>query len=452
MVNSKQLDRTISLTGAVCTLIGYVVGASIFILVGPLAGEAGPALWVAYILAAIPAIFVCFTSAQMASVLPVTGANYVAASRTLSPFWGFMMAWTVMITTGVGMALLAYGFAEYLGYLVGGVNLMLIALAVVVFFGALNYIGVRLSVAIQVIMVVEFILALLIFGVAGLFTIDTTLMVPLFPEGFGAVAIVAITAYFSYSGFAIIADMGGEIKNPSRNIPIALGISLFAVFMMYTLVTISLVGNMDWRELGTMPAAVAKTSEVFLPGWLAIFIAFSALFAAATSIHAVIMASARQVFALANDRVWPEIFSRVSRFKTPGNSIILITAISAGGILIGTTILNYAVITVVGFMLMQTLIGLSVWRMPRIMPEQFARAPFRLKPFWRNFFCWGLVILSLIFLVAGVSTSIESAFIYLAFVALGIVWYFYRKASLLKKGIDITRVLTRDNINEDIDD
>lgn len=450
MGKENQLDRSISLAGAVFTLIGYVVGASIFILVGPLAGEAGPALWLAYILASIPAFFVCFTSAQMASVLPVTGANYVAASRAISPFWGFMMAWTVMITTGVGMALLAYGFAEYLGHLLGGVNLMLVALAVVFFFGTLNYIGVRLSVAIQVIMVVEFILALLIFGIAGLFSIDTALMVPMFPGGFGAVAIVAITAYFSYSGFAIIADMGGEIKNPSRNIPIALGIALFMVFIMYTLVTISLVGNMDWRELGTMPAAVAKTSEVFLPGWLAMVIAFSALFAAATSIHAVIMASARQVFALANDRIWPEAFARVNRFKTPGNAIILITVISAGGILIGTTILNYAVITVIGFMLMQILIGLSVWRMPRVMPEQFARAPFKLKSFWRNFFCWGLVVLSVVFMVAGVSTSIESTLIYLVCLALGMVWYFYRKAALHKEGVGITRLLSGESDSEEL--
>ena len=163
----NKLERTISLPGAVSTLIGYVVGASIFVLVGPLAGDAGPALWLAYLMAAIPAVFVCFTSAQMASILPVTGANYVAASRTLSPFWGFMMVWTVVVTTAVGQALLAYGFAEYLSYLVGDINIMLTALAIVLVFGVLNYVGVKLSVAVQLIMVVEFILALLIFGIGG---------------------------------------------------------------------------------------------------------------------------------------------------------------------------------------------------------------------------------------------------------------------------------------------
>lgn len=442
----NKLERSISLGGALFTLIGYVVGASIFVLVGPLAGDSGPALWLAYILAAIPALFVCFTSAQMASILPVTGANYVAASRTLSPFWGFMMVWTLIVTTAVGQALLAYGFAEYLNYLVGGVNLMLTALAIVAVFGVLNYIGVQLSVAIQVIMVVEFIIALLIFGVGGLFSLDRGLMVPLMPNGFAAVMIVAVTAYFSYSGFMIIADMGGEIKNPSRNIPIALAVSLVMVLVMYTLVTVSLVGNMDWRTLGGMEAAVAKTSELFLPPWMAVIISFSALFAAATTIHAVILSSSRQVFALARDRIWPEIFGKVNRFKAPGNAVLFITVVSMLGIIIGTSIQNYANVTVLGFMIIQILIGLSVWRIPRLMPENYARAPFKLSPFWRSFFCWGLVAISAVFLVIGIATSPESTLIYFVCLVLGVGWYLHRQRALRRQGIDLKERLAGDQI------
>ncbi|NMD43286.1 MAG: amino acid permease [Firmicutes bacterium] len=440
----NKLERTISLGGALFTLIGYVVGASIFVLVGPLAGDAGPALWLAYVLAAIPALFVCFTSAQMASILPVTGANYVAASRTLSPFWGFMMVWTLIVTTAVGQALLAYGFAEYLQYLLGDINIMLTALAIVAVFGILNYVGVQLSVAIQVIMVVEFIIALLIFGIGGLFTIDRTLMVPLMPNGFAAVMVVAVTAYFSYSGFMIIADMGGEIKKPSRNIPIALAVSLLMVLVMYTLVTVSLVGNMDWRVLGGLEAAVAKTSELFLPQWMAVIISFSALFAAATTIHAVILSSSRQVFALAQDRIWPEIFGKINRFKAPGNAVLFITLVSMVGILIGTSIQNYANVTVLGFMIIQILIGLSVWRIPRLMPENYARAPFKLNRFWRGFFCWGLVAISTVFLVIGIVTSFESTLIYFVCLLVGIGWYFYRKRTLSSKGVDLEMKLSGD--------
>lgn len=439
----NKLERTISLPGAVSTLIGYVVGASIFVLVGPLAGDAGPALWLAYLMAAIPAVFVCFTSAQMASILPVTGANYVAASRTLSPFWGFMMVWTVVVTTAVGQALLAYGFAEYLSYLVGDINIMLTALAIVLVFGVLNYVGVKLSVAVQLIMVVEFVLALLIFGIGGLFTLDPNLMVPLMPNGFAAVVAVAVTAYFSYSGFMIIADMGGEIKNPSRNIPIALAISLFMVLLMYTLVAVSLVGNMDWRVLGSMEAAVAQTSELFLPKWMAIIISLSALFAAATTIHAVILSSSRQVFALAQDRIWPEALGKVNKFNAPGNAVLFITFVSMLGILIGTSIQNYANVTVLGFMIMQILIGLSMWKIPRAMPENYARAPFKLSNFWRGFFCWGLVAISAVFLVIGVVTSLESTLIYFSCLIVGVLWYFYRRAALRKQGVDLKDLLSK---------
>ncbi len=318
---------------------------------------------------------------------------------------------------------------------------MLIAVVVVLVFGLLNYIGVRLSVTVQAIMVLEFIIALLIFGIGGLFSIDRNLMVPLMPSGFGMIMTVAVMAYFSYSGFMIIADMGGEIKNPSRNIPVALGVSLLMVFVMYTLVTISLVGNMDWRALGGMEAAVGQTAELFLPKWLAVIVSFSALFAAATTIHAVIMSSSRQVFALAQDKIWPEILGKVNAFKTPGNAVILITAVSLIGILIGTTIKNYANVTAIGFMIVQMLIALSMLRIPRVMPENYARAPYKLNNFWRGFFCWGLLVISAIFFIIGIVDSLPSMVIYFSCLALGILYYFFRKAALSRQGIDIRQIL-----------
>ena len=263
------------------------------------------------------------------------------------------------------------------------------------------------------------------------------------PNGFAAVVAVAVTAYFSYSGFTIIADMGGEIKNPSRNIPIALAISLFMVLLMYTLVAVSLVGNMDWRVLGSMEAAVAQTSELFLPKWMAIIISLSALFAAATTIHAVILSSSRQVFALAQDRIWPEALGKVNKFNTPGNAVLFITFVSMLGILIGTSIQNYANVTVLGFMIMQILIGLSVWKIPRAMPENYARAPFKLNKFWRGFFCWGLVAISAVFLVIGVVTSLESTLIYFSCLIVGVFWYFYRRAALRKQGVDLKDLLSK---------
>jgi len=105
---NEELKRGLGLGGAVSIFIGYVIGASIFILIGPIAFKTGPALWVTYLIASLPAIFMCFTSAQIGSTLPVAGANYVLVSRTMGPFWGFMTVWTILITTLIGIPLIAF--------------------------------------------------------------------------------------------------------------------------------------------------------------------------------------------------------------------------------------------------------------------------------------------------------------------------------------------------------
>jgi len=84
------LKRTVSLSSAACIIVGYVVGATIFILPGSLAATVGPAVFIAYALAGIPAILAGFVMAQIGSALPVSGAIYVLFRPTLSPFLGFL--------------------------------------------------------------------------------------------------------------------------------------------------------------------------------------------------------------------------------------------------------------------------------------------------------------------------------------------------------------------------
>ena len=143
---AQHLERTIGLAGTVSTLIGYVIGASIFILPGELAASSGPAIALSYLLAAVPAVFCCFVSAQIGSVFPVSGANYVAVSRVISPFAGFLMVWVLMAALIVGVPLVAYGFADYLAFFLPALNRTLVAAAAVVFFVCINIRGTRVSV------------------------------------------------------------------------------------------------------------------------------------------------------------------------------------------------------------------------------------------------------------------------------------------------------------------
>lgn len=425
------MERRIGLGGAVFTLVGYVVGASIFILPGELAATTGPGVCLAFLVAAVPAFFTCVISAQIGSMFPTSGATYVAVRTALSPFWGFMLVWTIIVSATIAIPFVAYGFADYLNYFVPGMPPMPVAAMTVVGFGVLNLAGVRLIVWLQALLVSWFLVTLLGFGIGGLLHADPANWRPLFPEGKSAILIAAIPAYLSYSGLAVIAELGEEIKNPRRTIPLCLFISFAIILLVYTLVPLALTGLIAWTELGTTEAVVGRAAEMFMPKWLASVVAVSALAAAATSINGILLAQSRDIFALARDRIVPPAFGRISpRSGGPNLAVLLLTGMSLLGVLYGRSITEYAIMTVQGVMFLQILAGLAVFRLPKLMPQEFADSPSPLSPAVHNMFCVGLVVVSALFILVGAVESPRSTGVMLALVAVGAVYYAVRRRVL----------------------
>ncbi len=264
-MEGQKLERSIGLGGAAATLVGYVVGASIFILPGELAASTGPAIFLSFLLASIPALLSCFVTAQIGCVYPVSGGPYIAASRNLSPFAGFMLVWSLMLGATIGIPLIAYGFADYLAFFIPGVPQMVVALGLVALFAVINLLGARLSVLAQSIMVAGFLLALFVFGIFGLPHIQRAHLEPLFPNGIGPVIGAAIPAYFSYVGFSMIADFAGEVKNPGKTIPKALLIAFSCIVFFYTLVPFTLVGIVAWAISPRPPHPLLLRRRRFYP-------------------------------------------------------------------------------------------------------------------------------------------------------------------------------------------
>ncbi len=440
-----ELKRALGLGSAVSIIIGYTIGAGIFVLIGPLAFKTGPALWVTFLVASLPALFMCFTSAQLGSALPVAGANYVITSRTMGPFWGFMTVWSIIITTLIGVPLVAYGFAEYLSLFITGLDPMWTAVIITLLFGAINLLGISIMGWIQNIMVIVFISAILIFGFGGLFNINPAYAFPLFQTGISPVLVAAIPAYFSFVGFMVIVDLGEEIKNPSRNIPLALLLSFLAILIAYFIVSFSLTGVLPWESLKDMKGAMAVASKEFLPGWVTMLIQFGAILAALTSINAILATSPREVFALARDKVFPGWLAMTGeRFKAPYMAIIVVTLLSVGGILLGAGIVEYAFVTVMGVMTIHIFVAIGVLRLKSKLPSHYNQASFKLKGFWRIFWPIGVIIIGFIYILLGFVESPISVGIFFGAIGLGIFLYLERRWRLKKNGLDIADILEKD--------
>jgi len=421
----KTLSRTINLPSAAFLIIGYVVGATIFILPGTLAAVAGPAVYIAYLLAAVPAIFACFVMAVVGSAIPASGSLYLLIRDALSPMLGFLYIWLMVAMAALVTPLVAMGFADYLSHFYAGLDSKIVTISVIVLIIAINYVGMKVASGLQNLMVVGFILALLIFAFGGLPHVDPALMKPLFPLGWSPIVVAATTAYFSYAGIFIIAEVAGEIKTPGRTIPLAIFLSFTVILLLYTLVPLVLSGILNWESIGTVKMAVVTAAQRFLPAWLVTFIAVGALLAAATSVNGIIMGLSRDFYKGAKSGLFPRYFAAIHPlFNTPGRAVLVIGALSLAGAFAGGSIVQYAQIAVMELMIIQIMTGIALLKLPGKMPEVYDASTFKLGKIALRFVCICYIVFSAIFLLV-LGMEQPGAVVYgLIFIAMGCSWYF----------------------------
>jgi APA family basic amino acid/polyamine antiporter len=429
------MTRSIGLWGAVVTLVGIVIGVSIYILPGALAATAGPAVILSYLLAAFLAVFSCTVAAQLGAALPVSGASFVSVSRLVSPMWGFLAVWMNLGGGVVGVALLAFGFADYLQLVWPAADRTTAAAALVIALGGLNLLGARDTIIGQALMVAAFMIALVVFVAAGGAHVVADRLMPFMPNGLGPVLSAAIPAYFSFAGFTFIIDIGGEIKDPARNIPRALAISFLLVLAVYVAVATVIVGNVPWQELGGVSAPVGEVAGRVLPGWLATGITLTAIAAAATSVNAILLAYSRDLLAMARVGLLPQALTRISpRHGEPSNGVLLTTALCLGAVLIGARVTDYAVLAVVGLLALQILLAMAALRLPKIMTERYRVAGFRLKRRPLRFFAVGLAVCSTAFLVIVLVDSAGLLLLAAGYLGIGLGCFALQNAALARRG------------------
>ncbi|MHC3439196.1 APC family permease [Natrialbaceae archaeon A-gly3] len=370
------MERNIGLIGATSIIVGLVIGAGAFVLPGALAGSTGPAAFLAILVAAIPAVFVGLFNAQLGSALPATGGNYVYISRLVSPRFGFLIAWMFIIQAIAATTLVASGFSGYVTLLVdippqiGNVGL-------VIGFLLLNIVGLQVAKQAQIAMVLFIVGTILLYAIPGLQVIDAANYQPLFPRGVSPLFAAVGSFYFSYIGVTAITELGGEIKNPTRNLPLSLGLSIGIVALLYTALVFTLVGVENWQQLGNMDAAIAETSQLFLPSWMTTVITLGAIVAIATTINATFAALSRTIMRAGRERALPRILGdRHDRFGTPLYALLLIGLPSIVLVGIDPGLPFVSTIAVLVILLTNFLLGIALYRLPEAYPEQYQNADF----------------------------------------------------------------------------
>ncbi|QSG01369.1 amino acid permease [Natranaeroarchaeum sulfidigenes] len=349
---AEELERDLGLVAVVAISMGAMIGSGIFILPGLAMAEAGPSVILAFVIAALLVLPAAISIAELGTAMPEAGGDYIFIERGMGPGAGTIAGlgtWLMLMFKGAlalvgGMLYLGPIFdrlgVDVSGELVGpfpiesaaiGLSyaleityLELIAVVIGALLITINVVGVKQTGGLQKILVLVMMFILGGFVALSMGNIEGGSYDGFFEEG--AVGLFAATAMvlISYGGVTKVAAVAEEIKNPGRNLPLGLLLSLGLTTALYALIVFVLVGVVDAETLAGSDIPMVDGTEPFFGFIGVLLIIVAAMFALISTANAGILTASRYPFALSRDNLLPDEFATVSdRFHTPVTAILI---------------------------------------------------------------------------------------------------------------------------------
>jgi APA family basic amino acid/polyamine antiporter len=323
----NELRRSLGVFDAVVIGLGSMIGAGIFAALGPAAHAAGSGLLLGLALAAVVAYCNATSSARLAALYPASGGTYLYGRERLGDFWGYLAGWGFVVGKTASCAAMALTVGSY----AWPSQAHAVAVAAVVALTAVNYVGVQKSAWLTRI-IVAVVLAVLAAVVVAVFTSHGAGAEHLRPAGVtvGGVIQAAGLLFFAFAGYARIATLGEEVRDPARTIPRAIPLALAIALAVYALVAVAALAALGPRRLAEASAPLSEAVRAAGMGWLAPVVQVGAAVAALGSLLALILGVSRTTLAMARDRHLPHALAAVHpRFGVPHRAELLIGVVVA---------------------------------------------------------------------------------------------------------------------------
>jgi APA family basic amino acid/polyamine antiporter len=324
----NELRRTLGVGDAVVIGLGSMVGAGIFAAPAPAAHAAGSGLLLGLAVAAVVAYCNAMSSARLAALYPASGGTYVYGRERLGEFWGYLAGWAFVVGKTASCAAMALTVGAY----VWPGQAHAVAVAAVVALTAANYGGVRKSawltrviVAVVLAVLASVVVVSLTSGEADAGRLDVGVS-----GGAGGALQAAGLLFFAFAGYARIATLGEEVRDPARTIPRAIPLALGIALVVYAAVAVAVLSVLGSKGLGEAAAPLADAVRAAgVPG-LAPVVRVGAALAALGSLLALILGVSRTTLAMARDRHLPGALAAVHpRFRVPHRAELAVGAVVA---------------------------------------------------------------------------------------------------------------------------
>jgi amino acid transporter len=337
-----QLERTLGFKEALMIGVGTMVGAGIFVLPGAAAALAGPASSLGFVTAGAIAMLTALSASELATAMPASGGPYHFINKGLGPLFGSIAGLGNWLGLAFATAFYAVGFGNYVDPLMASLSLNLGIVATLPLSGpqigglvaacvfiAVNYLSTDSTGDLQNVIVVILLAILGAFMVVGATQADIRTLRPFFPEGTSVVLPTTALVFVSYLGFAQVATVAGEIKNPSKNLPRAMVGGVLLVTIIYAVSMLLLLGVVPLDAIAGKGTAIAIGAEAifgaFGVGVVGVgMLTFGGLLATASSANASVLSASRINYAMGRDSLMDARLSAIhEEFNTPYRSIAL---------------------------------------------------------------------------------------------------------------------------------
>jgi basic amino acid/polyamine antiporter, APA family len=320
---SKDVKRKLTFIDIFCVAAGAMISSGLFILPGLAFSKAGPAVILSYVLAAILCIPTVLSNAELATAMPKAGGDYFYAMRGFGPLLGTIAGISSWFALSLKSAFGLLGMAAYLGAFTP-LPLTVIASICCILFVIINLLGVKEAAVLQIVLVFGIVGILLCYVFLGIGDVKPDSFSPFVKDDINSILTTASFVFISYGGLMKITALSEETKNPGRNIPLALMISLAFVCILYAAVIFVTVGVVSPESLGTTLTPISDGANAVGGTVLQIVVGVAAFFAFISTANAGIMTASRYPLAMSRDKLLPNVFQKISsRLGTPYVAILL---------------------------------------------------------------------------------------------------------------------------------
>lgn len=348
-IEQHRLHRTLNAFDLTILGIGAIIGVGIFVLTGTSSARfAGPGIVLSFVISGAACAFTALCYAEFSSLIPVAGSAYNYAYVTLGELIAWIIGWDLILEYIVASIAVAIGWSGYFVNIlkavgvpipvwcssapgtIPGAVINLPAILIVLFLTTILVIGIKESARFTSIMVFVKLVTVLVFILVGIFNIKPANWVPFMPFGFKGVMTGAAIVFFAYIGFDAVSTVAEETKNPQRNMPIGIILSLAICTFLYLVVAAVLTGMVSYRELNH-PAPVAHALNLIGFRWGSGLVSVGAVAGITSVLLVMLMGQPRVFFSMSRDGLlWPWISKVHPRFRTPYVSQIITGIVVAG--------------------------------------------------------------------------------------------------------------------------